>query len=471
MPLKRTGLQTIDLPLRPAVCASAAFVGKKEGEGPLGNLFDHVAQDELYGQDTFELAEKRLYLDAIRKAIQKGGLKPENVQFLLGGDLLNQIITASFSARELGIPFIGLYGACSTMAESLCLGSMLLDGEHASTVVCAASSHFCTAERQYRYPLEFGSQRPPTAQWTVTGAGAVLLTLQPPVPPQARVTRVCMGRVVDLGVNDANNMGAAMAPAAADTLLALLADTHTQPADYDLIVTGDLGQVGRDLLLQLMREQRMPLDERLHRDCGLMIYDRERQDAHAGGRLRMQRLGAVRQPSARPPAGRSQAHHLYGHGRADERDQQPAGRNHPRHRPRCRAGVPQAIKKPGGKSMSVLWMYLKVFLVGGALCAVGELLVLRTRLTPARILVCYIIAGVLLSAIGVYGPLADFAGAGATVPLTGFGHALCQGVMGAVDEIGLIGAFTGGLSATAGGIAAAVFFGTLIALAFKPRAK
>ncbi len=283
MPLKRTGLQTIDLPLRPAVCASAAFVGKKEGEGPLGNLFDHVAQDELYGQDTFELAEKRLYLDAIRKAIQKGGLKPENVQFLLGGDLLNQIITASFSARELGIPFIGLYGACSTMAESLCLGSMLLDGEHASTVVCAASSHFCTAERQYRYPLEFGSQRPPTAQWTVTGAGAALLSLEPPVPPQARVTRVCMGRVVDLGVNDANNMGAAMAPAAADTLLALLADTHTQPADYDLIVTGDLGQVGRDLLLQLMREQRMPLDERIHRDCGLMIYDRERQDAHAGG--------------------------------------------------------------------------------------------------------------------------------------------------------------------------------------------
>ena len=404
MPLKRTGLQTIDLPLRPAVCASAAFVGKKEGEGPLGNLFDHVAQDELYGQDTFELAEKRLYLDAIRKAIQKGGLKPENVQFLLGGDLLNQIITASFSARELGIPFIGLYGACSTMAESLCLGSMLLDGEHASTVVCAASSHFCTAERQYRYPLEFGSQRPPTAQWTVTGAGAVLLTLQPPVPPQAWVTRVCMGRVVDLGVND---------------------DLRPRAAGC------------------ACRRQR----------------------------LRMQRLGTVRQPSARPPAGRSQAHHLYGHGRADERDQQPAGRNHPRHRPRCRAGVPQAIKKPGGKSMSVLWMYLKVFLVGGALCAVGELLVLRTRLTPARILVCYIIAGVLLSAIGVYGPLADFAGAGATVPLTGFGHALCQGVMGAVDEIGLIGAFTGGLSATAGGIAAAVFFGTLIALAFKPRAK
>lgn len=212
MALKRIGLQTVELPLRPAISASAAYVGRKEGEGPLGALFDHVAQDELYGQETFELAEKRLYLDAIRKAIQKGGLRPENVQFLLGGDLLNQIITASFSARELGIPFIGLYGACSTMAESLCLGGMLLDGEHASTAVCAASSHFCTAERQYRYPLEFGSQRPPTAQWTVTGAGAALLCLEPSVPPLAHIARICMGRVVDLGVSDANNMGAAMAP-------------------------------------------------------------------------------------------------------------------------------------------------------------------------------------------------------------------------------------------------------------------
>ena len=178
-----------------------------------------MAQDELYGQDTFELAEKRLYLDAIRKAIQKGGLKPENVQFLLGGDLLNQIITASFSARELGIPFIGLYGACSTMAESLCLGSMAPGWRARLHCGLRGQQPFLHRGTQYRYPLEFGSQRPPTAQWTVTGAGAVLLTLQPPVPPQARVTRVCMGRVVDLGVNDANNMGAAMAPAAADTLL------------------------------------------------------------------------------------------------------------------------------------------------------------------------------------------------------------------------------------------------------------
>ncbi|MDD3336015.1 MAG: stage V sporulation protein AD [Eubacteriales bacterium] len=212
MDSKRLGQQTIELPSRPSLCGNASFVGKKEGEGPLAACFDHIAKDELYGQESFELAEKQLYLDAIHAAIEKGGSKVENVQFLLGGDLLNQIITASFSARELGIPFIGLYGACSTMSESLCLGGMLLDGGHAQQVVCAASSHFCTAERQYRYPLEFGSQRPPSAQWTVTGTGATLLSSVPAVKPLAQIARVCMGRVIDLGITDANNMGAAMAP-------------------------------------------------------------------------------------------------------------------------------------------------------------------------------------------------------------------------------------------------------------------
>jgi len=279
----RIGMQTIALSSRPSICGAAAYAGQKEGEGPLGAKFDLIARDELCGQDSFELAEKQMYLEAIRMAIRKGGSKPEEVQFLLGGDLLNQIITASFSARDLGIPFIGLYGACSTMAESLALGSMLLDGCHASQVVCAASSHFCTAERQYRYPLEFGAQRPPTSQWTVTGAGATLLSIDPKVPILAQVTHVCMGRVVDLGITDANNMGAAMAPAAADTLLALLTDTHTTPEDYDLIVTGDLGKVGHDLLLQLMREQRMPLPAERYTDCGLLIYDRNKQDVHAGG--------------------------------------------------------------------------------------------------------------------------------------------------------------------------------------------
>ena len=283
MNARRIGLQTILLPSHPSICGCAACVGPMEGEGPLGSCFDFVAKDEMCGQDTFELAEKKLYLEAIRRAAAKGGTEPEKIQFLLGGDLLNQIITASFSARELGIPFIGLYGACSTMAESLALGGMLLDGGHAQEVICAASSHFCTAERQYRYPLEFGAQRPPTAQWTVTGAGATLLSTRKDAPALAQITQVCMGRVVDLGVTDANNMGAAMAPAAADTLLAYFSDTQTTPDSFDLIVTGDLGQVGHELLMQLMREQRCPLPNDRCTDCGLMIYDRKAQDVHSGG--------------------------------------------------------------------------------------------------------------------------------------------------------------------------------------------
>ena len=273
--LKRIGQQTVVLPMKPAIVAGAAWVGPKEGQGPLGSLFDHVTEDETYGQQSFEMAERQMVLDALRAAVRKSGLREGDIRFLLGGDLLNQIISSSFAARELALPFIGLYGACSTLCEALCLGSMLLDGQYADHVAVSASSHFCTAERQYRYPLEHGNQRTPTAQWTVTGAGAAVLSLSPPKAPMARVTHVCMGRVVDLGVTDANNMGAAMAPAAADTLLALLEDTRTTPADYDLIVTGDLGQVGHDLLLSLMEGQGMPLIPERYRDC--------RQDTHAGG--------------------------------------------------------------------------------------------------------------------------------------------------------------------------------------------
>ena len=279
---KRIGQQTILLPMKPAVCAGAACVGPKEGEGPLGKAFDKETDDELFGQQTFELAERQMVLEAARMAIRKASLRESDIQFFMGGDLLNQIISSSFAARELAVPFIGLYGACSTMSEGLCLGSMLVDGGHADHVVCVASSHFCTAERQYRFPLEYGNQRTPTAQWTVTGAGATVLSLSPKTPPMARITHVCMGRVVDLGVNDANNMGAAMAPAAADTLLALFEDTRTSPADYDLIVTGDLGQVGHDLLLKLMDEQGTPLMPERYQDCGLMIYAPD-QDTHAGG--------------------------------------------------------------------------------------------------------------------------------------------------------------------------------------------
>ncbi len=215
--MNRIGKQTIVLPHRPYLNGGASIVGKKEGEGPIAGCFDRVVEDELNGQETFEQAEKQFYIDALNVCLEKAGTRAERVQLLLGGDLLNQIISASFSARQLGVPFIGLYGACSTMAESLAIGGMLVDGGYAENALCAASSHFCTAERQYRFPLEFGSQRTPTAQWTVTGAGATLLGAQPGRTPMARVSAACIGRVLALGVKDANNLGAAMAPAACDT--------------------------------------------------------------------------------------------------------------------------------------------------------------------------------------------------------------------------------------------------------------
>ncbi len=210
---KRMGSQTMRLTSMPRVAAWSAIVGKKEGEGPLGALFDRVLEDDLLGEKSWELAESKMFEQCIRLTLTKANLQPEQLHLLIGGDLLNQIIAASFAARQLAVPFIGLYGACSTMAESLCMGSMLIDGGMADTAICAASSHFCTAERQYRAPLELGNQRPPTAQWTVTGTGATLLkTAEQAENAEVAVTHVTIGRVIDLGINDANNMGAAMAP-------------------------------------------------------------------------------------------------------------------------------------------------------------------------------------------------------------------------------------------------------------------
>ncbi len=280
---KRLGRQSYQLPSKPYIISSAAIVGKKEGEGPLAEHFDKTVQDEFFGQTTFEQAERQFYQESIAACLRKARLSTSAVDVMLGGDLLNQITCASFTARELGIPFLGLYGACSTMAESLCVGGMLLDGGFASSAICVASSHFCTAERQYRFPLEFGSQRTPTAQWTVTGAGATLLSMQPSAYPMARLRQVTIGRVIDMGISDANNMGAAMAPAAADTLCAHFHATRTEPKDYPLILTGDLGQIGHDLLLELMKKRGHPLIEDRYADCGLLIFDRAAQDMHAGG--------------------------------------------------------------------------------------------------------------------------------------------------------------------------------------------
>ena len=261
------------------VAGYAACVGTKEGQGPLGGSFDVVLTDNRYGQDTWEKAESAMVETAARRAVSKSGLQESDMGCALGGDLLNQCIASGYAMRQLGQPYFGLYGACSTMAESLLLGSALIAGGFETHALCMASSHFCSAERQYRYPLEYGGQRTPTAQWTVTGAGAVVLTAR---HKPIRITRATPGRVYDPGIKDAANMGAAMAQAAYETLHTFFKDTGTAPVDYDLIATGDLGAVGSALLQSLFRGDGVPLGEQ-YTDCGLLIFDRKQQDVHAGG--------------------------------------------------------------------------------------------------------------------------------------------------------------------------------------------
>ena len=282
MTLKRIGQSTITLPNRPRLIAGAAIAGKKEGEGPLRCDFDTIIEDDLFGEESWEKAESRFQYTAADAALKKAGLTPSQVDVSRGGDLLNQIMAASMAAREMHIPFLGLYGACSTMAESLILGSVLVDGGYARHALCTASSHFCSAERQYRFPLEYGCQRPPTAQWTVTGAGSAVLSSDERLPCLCRATHATIGRIVDMNIKDANNMGAAMAPAAADTIARHLSDTGRTSADYDLIISGDLGRVGHDVLLALMQERGFPLDPARYIDCGLEIFS-EDQDVHCGG--------------------------------------------------------------------------------------------------------------------------------------------------------------------------------------------
>ena len=253
---KRLGAQTVVLPSRPGILAWASTAGQKEKEGPYGEKFDSIIPDELNGQQSFEGAERAMLEETIVRCAQKANKAICDVQMLLCGDLLNQIISAGFAARNLGIPFYGLYGACSTMAESLSVGGMIADGGFADTMVCATCSHFCTAERQYRAPLELGNQRTPTAQWTVTGAGAVMLAGGEQAKHAGAVlTHATCGRVIDLGISDANNMGAAMAPAGCDTLVNHFRDMNRGFDDYDLVVTGDLGHLGRDLLIELLKEK------------------------------------------------------------------------------------------------------------------------------------------------------------------------------------------------------------------------
>ena len=277
--MKKIGTQTYHFPSCPAVVSYANAVGKKEGAGPLADTFDLVFTDTRMGQKTWEKAESEFQKAAISTALEKGNLDVSALDCILAGDLLNQCIGTTYAARALALPFFGLYGACSTMAESLILAGMLVDGGFCERVCAATSSHFCTAERQYRTPLEYGSQRTPTAQRTTTASGAVILG-QTGVGPY--LTHATIGIVTDWEITDANNMGAAMAPAAYETLRAHFTDTGRTPEDYDLIVTGDLGKLGSELVQELFRRDGTELGER-YQDCGVLLFDLDRQDVHCGG--------------------------------------------------------------------------------------------------------------------------------------------------------------------------------------------
>jgi len=275
----KTGKQTYITETPPSVRAFAAVGCKKESEGPLAEYFDILEPDATFGEDSWEKAESRMVNIAVKHALQKAALSPADIDCVFAGDLLNQCISSTFGLRDIGIPLLGIYGACSTMTEGLLLSSLLIDSKAVSRSIAVTSSHFCTAERQYRFPLEYGSVRPPTAQWTATACGAVILerAIQPPF-----IRAVTIGTVEDNGITDQNNMGAAMAPAAASTLSRFFADTGLNPGSFDLIVTGDLGAIGSELLLTLLKRDGLDIKSR-HTDCGLMIYDRAKQDVHAGG--------------------------------------------------------------------------------------------------------------------------------------------------------------------------------------------
>ncbi|WP_313165177.1 stage V sporulation protein AD [Sedimentibacter sp.] len=274
--MKKIGNQTFQIKDDVFVRDTFTIAGKKEGEGPIGDSFDIIVDDDLWGEDSWEKCELKFQKEAAKSLMQKNNLMEKDIDLLIAGDLLNQITSSSFAARDLQLPYIGVYGACSTMALSMGLGALMIDGGFASNVICVTSSHFCSAERQYRMPLEMGGQRHMSAQWTVTGASAVWLSNGGFGP---KIKNVTFGKIIDLGVKDANNMGAAMAPAAYDSLSQHIADTKI---NYNLIVTGDLGTVGKSIVNKMFNEENNSIED-IYDDCGTIIFDLEKQDVHAGG--------------------------------------------------------------------------------------------------------------------------------------------------------------------------------------------
>lgn len=277
--MERIGKQTIKFNTPPTILETSSIVGPKEGQGPLAKYFDQCLEDEFWGEKTWEKAESKIIRENVNTLIFKSGIPADKIDYCFAGDLLNQCISTNFGLRDLNIPFFGIFGACSTFVEGLCIGSVFIEGGGATNVLCATSSHFCSAEKQFRFPLELGNQRTPTAQWTVTGSGAALLTKNGIGP---YITHITPGRIVDMGIKDANNMGAAMAPAALDTLIAHFQDTGRKPSYYDLIITGDLGYIGKDILTDLAKTKGYNIKSN-YNDCGVLIFNKDEQDTHSGG--------------------------------------------------------------------------------------------------------------------------------------------------------------------------------------------
>ena len=276
---KRIGKYTLEIENDVRILNNAAIVGHKEAEGPLAKYFDKTYSDDKFGESSWEKAESFLQKSAVELALKKADIDASSINYIFAGDLLNQCISSTFGLRALGIPFLGQYGACSTMAQTISMASVFADSFAADRCVAVTSSHFCSAERQFRFPLEYGGQRTPTAQWTVTGSGAAIIQRG---GSGVKIKRRTIGRITDMGIKDANNMGAAMAPAAAQTILDYFSDTKEKPQNFDLILTGDLGMVGKTLLLELLEKEGLQIS-RQHNDCGLMIFDINSQDVHAGG--------------------------------------------------------------------------------------------------------------------------------------------------------------------------------------------
>ena len=276
--MKKIGSQSIKFDNPITILETASIVGPKEAEGPMAEYFDKCLEDEFWGEKTWEKAESKLIREAVNSSIVKSKISADKIDYCFAGDLLNQCISSSFGLRELNVPFFGIFGACSTFVEALSLASVFIDGGGAENIIAAASSHFCSAEKQFRFPLELGNQRPPSSQWTVTGAGSAIVSKNGNGP---YITNITTGKIVDMGIKDANNMGAAMAPAFVDTLLTHFKDTGRNPSYYDGIFSGDLGYIGKEIATELCQTKGYNIKNN-YNDCGVMIFDKEKQDTHSG---------------------------------------------------------------------------------------------------------------------------------------------------------------------------------------------